>query len=106
LNKQAQDLLERLEDRLGYLPQVEWVEFADEAGDDVEFVDCTQDGDIWAFISWGDGEEDHLALPFQRPEIVLNCASIAREMCRVPIDPEVLVREIMRAVDKIAHEDT
>jgi hypothetical protein len=97
----AQDLLDRLEAKLGFRPQVQQVDFADEEGNDVDFIDPTQDGDVWAFCSWGEGDDDHLALPFQRPEIVLNCAVVEREICRVPIDPDVLVRSILRAADEV-----
>jgi hypothetical protein len=100
----AQDLLERLEARLGFLPQVEYVDFCNEQNDDVDFVDSKQEGDIYALISWGEGEEDRMSLPFSRPERVLNCAMIEREMCRVPIDRDALVREVLRAADQIGDE--
>jgi hypothetical protein len=104
----AADLLERLEAEVGHPPEIHWVDFYDNEGYEVDCVDRTQHGDLWAVIYYDGDDEDCEStwLSFQRPEIVLNCANIAQEMCRVPIDRDALAREILRAADRMGEEES
>jgi hypothetical protein len=78
----ADDLLERLQSQLGYIPQIE----------QVDFEVCESGDDIMAMIYWGFGDNEFAALGFQRPEQGFDDAAVEQRMCEpVEIDVQALV---------------